>query len=351
MKLRKNTYIQFLYLSGLVLLIAGCAASSTAPVTATSTGPTYECEAGDTSWECRTQESDAGTQPTLASSTATDEEATPTARTNSSWWRIRSRGNENATNASRSNTRVAASNESRQRRTTAQSETPKQEPRTVARTEASTRERRGFFNIRVRGRDTSPTTSRDAEVSETTPAQVVDITPTADSTRTTTAAQPQVSMSTRPSERLSARPSDTPSRQTASQRPSTVSANPTPSTPQPVAIVRVPLADSTATARRAVSPAAPDVPLDGLGGDYDYAVQLAAFTNYGLSSDFLSSYPSLDLMRVKTLSKGKTFYIVIAGTFEDKNLASAQSQMLTSTYGMDEPYIRTVKSIRNVQIN
>ena len=77
----------------------------------------------------------------------------------------------------------------------------------------------------------------------------------------------------------------------------------------------------TTAVRRVASPANPDIPLDGLGGDYDYAVQLAAFTNYGLSSDFLSSYPSLDLMRVKTQSKGKTFYIVIAGTFENKQLA------------------------------
>ncbi|MCY4095441.1 MAG: SPOR domain-containing protein, partial [Gammaproteobacteria bacterium] len=253
---------------------------------------------------------------------------------------------------SRTDTRVVA-NESSQRRAAAQSETEKQEPRTVARAEASTRERRGFFNIRLRGRDSSPTTSRESEAPEMTPAQVVETSPTMESTRTTTNAQPQVSISTRPSERLSANPSDTPSRQSVSQRPGAVSAQPAASAPQPVAIVRVPLADSssTATARRAVSPAMPDVPLDGLGGDYDYAVQLAAFTNYGLSSDFLSSYPSLDLMRVKTLSKGKTFYIVIAGTFENKNLASAQSQMLTSTYGIDEPYIRTVRSIRDVQIN
>ena len=355
MKLLKNTYTQCVCFAGLVLLIGGCAASSTAPVTAKSTGTTYECEAGDTSWECRAQATESGVQPTLTSSTADVGEPEPVSeptRTNSSWWSIRSRSGETTNRASRNETRVATT-ERRQRRAVAQAEEPKQEPRTVAKTDAPKRERRGFFNIRRRGGDSSAATKQESETVETKPAQVVETSPVAESTRTTSPSRPLVSMSTRPSETLSTRPTDSPSRQTASQRPSNVSANPAAAVSQPVAVVQVPLPNSrqTSTARRVASTANPDVPLDGLGGDYDYAVQLAAFTNYGLSSDFLSSYPSLDLMRVKTQSKGKTFYIVLAGTFESKQLASAQSQMLTSTYGIDEPYIRTVRSIRDVQIN
>ena len=354
MKLLKNTYTQCVCLTGLVLLIGGCAASSTGPVTAKSTGTTYECEAGDTSWECRAQGSETTVQSTPSTTAVVeeDEQASESTRANSSWWSIRTRGGETTNRTSRNDTKVAT-NERRQRRAAVQAEAPKQEARTVAKTETPKRERRGFFNIRVRGQDSAPSAKQKSDVAETKPAQVVETSPAVDTTRTTTSAQPLVSISTRPSDRLSAKPTDTPSRQSLSQRPSTVSSNPAPSVRQPVAVVQVPLPNSrqTSTARRVATTANPDVPLDGLGGDYDYAVQLAAFTNYGLSSDFLSSYPSLDLMRVKTQSKGKTFYIVLAGTFENKQLASAQSQMLTSTYGMDEPYIRTVKSIRNVQIN
>lgn len=86
---------------------------------------------------------------------------------------------------------------------------------------------------------------------------------------------------------------------------------------------------------------------DGLGRDFDYAVQLAAFSDYTTSSAFLNDHPTLQLTRIKTISNGRTFYIVIAGTFETKQLAEAQSQMLRSAYGMNEPYIRTVRSIRN----
>ena len=355
MKLLKNTYTQCVCVTGLALLIGGCAASSSAPVTAKTTGTTYECEAGDTSWECRTQGSESAIEPTLSSTPADVEEprqANESTRSNSSWWSIRTRGDETS-NRTRRNETTVATNERRQRRAVAQTEEPKQETRTVAKAEAPKRERRGFFNIRLRGRDASSSATPEPEIVESKPARVVETSPASTSTGTTASAPPLVSISTRPSERLSAKPVDTPSRQSVNQRPNTVSTNPATSVNQPVAVVQVPLPNSrqTSTARRVTSPANPDVPLDGLGGDYDYAVQLAAFTNYGLSSDFLSSYPSLDLMRVKTQSKGKTFYIVLAGTFESKQLASAQSQMLTSTYGIDEPYIRTVRSIRDVQIN
>ena len=88
---------------------------------------------------------------------------------------------------------------------------------------------------------------------------------------------------------------------------------------------------------------------DGLGRDFDYAVQLAAFSDYAHSSDFLSEFPTLELQRIKTISNGRTFYIVIAGTYETKQLAEAQSQMLRTSYGLGDPYIRTVRSIRTAQ--
>lgn len=347
MKLLKNTYTQCVCLAGFVLLlIGGCAASSSTPVTAQSTGTTYECEAGDTSWECRAQGDEIETTVAPAVE-ATPAEAERSQSGKRSWWRIRARGNENPGIASRDNPQVAT-NEKRQSRTAAKEQTA-----TAAKAETPKRERRGFFNIRVRGRDTEASTPQVAETAQTMPTPVVDLTPAPETSPTTTANQPTVSISTRPSERLNPKPKDTSSRHSISQRPSATSSKPSTTSRQPVVVMQVPRSNSsaTATARRVASPAKPDVPLDGLGRDYDYAVQLAAFTNYGLSSDFLNSYPSLDLMRVKTHSKGKTFYIVIAGTFENKNLASAQSQMLTTTYGMAEPYIRTVKSIRNIQIN
>ena len=90
---------------------------------------------------------------------------------------------------------------------------------------------------------------------------------------------------------------------------------------------------------------------DGLGRDFDYAVQLAAFSDYSTSSDFLREFPTLELKRIKTLSNGRTFYIVIAGTYETKQLAEAQSQMLRTAYGLGDPYIRTVRSIRTAKEN
>lgn len=338
MKLLKNTYTQCLCLTGLFLLIGGCAASSSAPVTAQSTGTTYECEAGDTSWECRAQgaEGETAVAPTVENTPAQTDESRPA---NNSWWRIRSRtGGERTNNTQREKPAVAT--------------TEKSEPRAVAKADAPKRERRGLFGIRMRGRDDTPTTQAQ-ESAETKPAVVVESLPTPEAETTTTSTSPRVAIGTRPSERLSAKPTESSSRQAVRQQTNTLSSNPAKAARQPVVVMQVPRsnASGTTTARRVASPAKPDVPLDGLGGDYDYAVQLAAFTNYGLSSDFLSSYPSLDLMRVKTQSRGKTFYIVLAGTFESKQLASAQSEMLTSTYGIAEPYIRTVKSIRNVQIN
>ena len=343
MKLLKNTCTQCVCFAGFFLMIGGCAASSTAPVTAQSTGPTYECEAGDTSWECRAQgtEIETSVAPTPRTAPAEVEQSQPE---NRSWWRIRTRGSESSGASSRDKPKVATA-EKTQPRIAARAQ-----PRTVAKTDAPKRERRGFFNIRVRGRDSASSASQAREEADTNPAQVVDSSAASIPTPTVTQTTPRASISTRPSERLSPKPTGTSSRQTTSQRPNVT---PTTTARQPVVVVQVPRSNTSesTTARRVASTTNPDVPLDGLGRDYDYAVQLAAFTNYGLSSDFLNSYPSLDLMRVKTQSKGKTFYIVLAGTFESKNLASAQSQMLTSTYGMDEPYIRTVKSIRNVQIN
>ena len=347
MKLLKNTCTHWVCLAGVFLLIGGCAASSTDPVTAQSTGTTYECEAGDTSWECRAQgtEIETSVAPTLET-TPTEVEQTRTS--NRSWWRIRTRGDESSIATSRDTPKVATS-EKKQPRTAA-----KAQPETVAKADSPKRERRGFFNIRVRGKDSASSRSQEPEEAETKPAQIVDSSPAPVTTPTAAANQPLVSISTRPSERLSPKPSQSSSRQTISQRPNVTPSTPATTSRQSVVVMQVPRASNsseTTTARRVASTANPDVPLDGLGRDYDYAVQLAAFSNYGLSSDFLNTYPSLDLMRVKTQQKGKTFYIVIAGTFETKHLASAQSEMLTSTYGMDEPYIRTVKSIRNVQIN
>ena len=338
MKLLKNTYTQCVCLTGLVLLIGGCAASSSAPVTAQSTGTTYECEAGDTSWDCRAQgaEGETSVAPTIENTPAQAGESSPA---NNSWWRIRTRGGESTNNTRRDKPAVAS--------------TERRERRTVAKADAPKRERRGLFGIRMRGRDDTTPTTQAPERAATQPAQVVESSPAPAARQTTTSNPPIVAIGTRPSERLSAKPADTSSRQTVRQPTNAVSSNPATTPRQPVVVMQVPRSGESGTTavRRVASPANPDIPLDGLGGDYDYAVQLAAFTNYGLSSDFLSSYPSLDLMRVKTQSKGKTFYIVIAGTFENKQLASAQSQMLTSTYGMDEPYIRTVRSIRSVQIN
>ncbi len=338
MELLKNTYTQYVCLTGLLLLIGGCAASSSEPVTAKSSGTTYECEAGDTSWECRAQGTEIETSvPTTVENTPA--EVNDSRPANNSWWRIRTRGGESTNNTRRDKPAVAT--------------TQKREARTVAKADTPKKERRGFFGIRMRGKDTATSTAEASENVATKPAQVVESNPTPTTNRTTTSSQPLVSIGTRPSERLSAKPTDTASRQATRQTSNPTSPVPATTPRQPVVVMQVPRSDArgTTTARRAASRTNPDIPIDGLGGDYDYAVQLAAFTNYGLSSDFLSSYPSLDLMRVKTQSKGKTFYIVIAGTFESKQLASAQSQMLTSTYGMAEPYIRTVKSIRNVQIN
>ena len=156
MKLLKNTYTQCVCLTGLVLLIGGCAASSTGPVTAKSTGTTYECEAGDTSWECRAQGSETTVQSTPSTTAVVeeDEQASESTRANSSWWSIRTRGGETTNRTSRNDTKVAT-NERRQRRAAVQAEAPKQEARTVAKTETPKRERRGFFNIRVRGQDSA----------------------------------------------------------------------------------------------------------------------------------------------------------------------------------------------------
>ena len=334
MKLLTNTLTQCVCLSGLFLLIGGCVASSTTPDLDQTPATTFECEAGDSSWDCRAQQTATETPPTPVQPVS---EVAEKADENVPWWRVRTRNRAAAISESRA--APAATKQSRQTRTVAKADTPK-------------RERRGFFNIRMRGRDAS-TEARDIpKVVDTTPVPVVTTDSEPAPTRIVTLSQPNVGTSTRPTREVSEKPTNTPSSQATSQTANVFSSNPAATASKPV-VVQVPVSGSntTSTVRRSASPANPDVSLDGLGGDYDYAVQLAAFTNYGLSSNFMSSYPSLNLMRVKTESKGKTFYIVLAGTFESKQLASAQSQMLTGSYGMDEPYIRTVKSIRNVQIN
>lgn len=352
MKLLTNTLTQSVCLTGLFLLIGGCAASSTTPDPDQTPATTYECEAGDSSWECRAQQTATETPPAPAQTVAKVAVADKTDE-NLPWWRVRTRDRE----ASPSTVREAPVSKTREASVSKTREAPaatkqSRQTRAVGKAETPTRERRGFFNIRMRGKDATAEAKKAPEVVETEPVPDVATDEVPAPTRIVSLNQSNVGTSTRPTRNVSEKPINTPSRQSASQSANVFSSNPASTANKPV-VVQVPVSGSNTTSavRRSASPSNPDVSLDGLGGDYDYAVQLAAFTNYGLSSNFMSTYPSLDLMRVKTESKGKTFYIVLAGTFESKQLASAQSQMLTGTYGMDEPYIRTVKSIRNVQIN
>ena len=340
MKLLKNTHIEGVCLAALVLLISGCTASSsaTSPLVAESPGPTYACEPGDNSWNCRSSRPTLAVRPTLEPAPA---EVERTVRNDVPWWRIRIRGRDDSNTTPR-RTAVAAK--------------PKQEPRQVAKVEEPKRERRGFFGIRIRGRNAEPASQPEPTVVRREPAPVVVSSPEPTASRVVLTPRQPASTPSAASTQLSEKPTSTPAPAAPvipSQTTNPIAVAPTPNPSGSVVVMQVPTqnANESSRARRSVSPTVPDVTLDGLGGDYDYAVQLAAFTNYGLSSDFLNSYPSLDLMRVKTLSNGKTFYIVLAGTFESKQLAAAQSQMLTSTYALDEPYIRTVKSIRNTKIN
>ena len=336
--LLNNTYTRTVCLTALILLIGGCAASSSAPVIASTPGSTYDCDANESDWECRARNGDSASNQTSNSRTtvaSAESQRVP-------WWSIRVRGNDGLAPA-------------RQTRAT-------QRTRTVANTESRSNTRRGFFNIRMRGSESVPQPTPVAEPAPTPSTAVAavveerNLNPTASRTPTAAPVQVQPTPTTttvRPTATLSTRPINTPSRQVAqvptntrSVTPQAPAQRPTPvQRPQPVASPRPVVQQPTPVA----APAAGT--MDGLGRDYDYAVQLGAFSNYSRSSDFMSSFPSLDLMRVKTASKGKTFYIVIAGTFENKQLAHAQSEMLASTYGLNDAYIRTVRSIRTAQVN
>ncbi len=311
----KNVSAGMAFIAGIALFVAGCAATSTNP-TATQTATSYECEAGDSAWECRAKESDASIRPTLASNAAkslneTDRKASAT-----------------SSNQSQATTAVVE---------------------TKSTANSAKRNRRGFLGIRLRGRGED---------------QVAAATQKAVSTGVPT----KTKLSRTESPALVSTPHDAPSATTARQAlqktrlsqttkktPAMVPPNPNlvASTPE---VVR-PSSNSTSEtdtvtyAQTAPNPISNSSSGDGLGRDYDYAVQLGAFANYNRSSAFINSLPSLDLIQIKTASGGKTYYIVIAGTFENKQLATVQSEMLASTYGLNDSYIRTVKSIRNVQIN
>ncbi|MYD44697.1 MAG: hypothetical protein F4W90_12525 [Gammaproteobacteria bacterium] len=389
-----NPTTRIVVLTGLVFLLGGCAASSSAPVIAQESGELYACDADDDSWKCQAVDSEQRptepslrptlNRPVLASRSEPAARQTPQ-RTQTTqadtqrrpWWQVRVRG----ANASRTpavvadagepsaDSRAASTRPTIRTRPTLRTETPSSSratPRTTtratadasSRTERQPRERRGFWNIRLRGRDS-------ATPREETPVLAANTseprTTTTQTTRTRSAPAPVRSVAVaaattavQPTSTRSSIPTGVASTQTRSQPSNSVSSNPRPQViaqPQQPTIRRIPRVAQPAAQVAAATPRYGDIPLDGLGRDYDYAVQLGAFTDFGLSSNFMNSFPTLDLTRVKTSARGKTFFVVIAGTFENKRLATAQSEMLASTYGLDDSYIRTVKSIRLAQIN
>ena len=329
--LLNNIYTRSVCLTALILLLGGCAASSSAPRTASTSGSTYDCDANESSWECRARNANAASNQTASQQASSGSERVP-------WWSVRVRDNDGQAPA-------------RQPRATTQ------RTRSVANTESGENNRRGFFNIRVRGQESLPEpVAAPASAPAPAVAAVVEERNLNSSSQPTTTsptrAQSTTTTSVRPTATLSTRPVNAPSRQVAQTPSSTLSVNPQATAQRPATVQAAPVANPTPRVQQPAATTAPAASsLDGLGRDYDYAVQLGAFSNYSRSSDFMSSFPSLDLMRVKTASKGKTFYIVIAGTFENKQLAHAQSEMLSSTYGLNDSYIRTVRSIRTAQVN
>lgn len=338
-----NMLKQLSVLTGFILFLAGCAVSSNPTIADAreSTDPTFECQATETSWDCRERQSAIETGVLVAETG--DPEVYRSQPENVRWWQIRLRGRD-ATEP------TIASVETPEPATPARvslANNQRSQAQTVARTtpQVDQPRRRGFLGIRFRGNrnnDQPQVSSTPTPVSQPSPA--------------TASTTPTLADNSQPAQ-VQARSvaSSTQSTGGFSQNPSLASANPVPlrapqtTTPTPVLAAASPQPRTVAFAQ----PATPhnDVSIDGLGRDFDYAVQLGAFTDYRHSTDFMQSFSSLDLQRVKTNSRGQTYYIVIAGTFENRQMADAQSRMLLNTYGFDETYIRTVKSIRNVQIN
>lgn len=345
---QKNLLKQLSALTAFVIFLAGCSASSN-PTTADarqSNDATFECEANESSWDC--QERQSSTEVGVIVAQTGDPDYYRSLPENIRWWQIRLRGSD-------SSEPTLASVETPTTSATARVVETTQATASAVPSEPQVEQPRrrgllGFLGIRMRGGNSQETALNPEPVSPS----LIASSPTIVATETT--AQP-ARVETRSIERSTQSPTGFSQNPNAERSFDTVAmtANPVPlaSAQKPVAAV------APVTVRAQPAPAAfqqprsphNDISIDGLGRDFDYAVQLGAFTNYAHSTDFMSSYSSLDLQRVKTNSRGQTFYIVIAGTFENRQLAAAQSQMLQSTYGLADTYIRTVKSIRNVQIN
>ena len=347
-----NLLTRLSVLTGFVLFLAGCAASSN-PTTADarqSNDATFECLATETSWEC--SERQTSTQPSVIVAQTGDADYYDSQPENVRWWQIRLRGRTTSEPAVAS---VAAAEPATP--TPVVRSTPTATVAAVDRSGTQVEQPRrrgilGLFGLRMRGGNSQQAALDPEPTSPTAVASSPRIS-------TPTNAQParvearSITGSTRSSTGFSQNPSAAPSFQD-----DTSSANPVPLTTsqRPVtAVAPVPVVARTQQPTAATFRSQPtphnDISIDGLGRDFDFAVQLGAFTNYAHSTDFMNSFSSLDLQRVKTNSRGQTYYIVIAGTFENRQMAAAQSQMLQNTYGLDDTYIRTVKSIRNVQIN
>ena len=331
--LLKNTHIGIVCLSGLILLIGGCATTPSIPETASTPESVYECEAGDAAWDCKVLGSEPSSKPPQARQEANvepDQERVP-------WWRVRVRNSDTQ--------RVANANPKRP-------QTAQQQTRQAKEAAAPSKKRRGFLGIRRRNQAPAPQNVEKTPAPAVAEVQMRDLngtTPTQtpssiQRTRVATSVQPTPSQGTAPVTTAVRLVPKTPPNiiavgtQAVSQRPTVAIA------PQTTPV-------RTAPTSRTSAPTSSSSTRDGLGRDYDFAVQLAAFSNYERSSDFMNAFSSLDLMRVKTATNDKTYYIVIAGTFENKQLANAQSEMLASAYGLSDSYIRTVKSIRTAQVN
>lgn len=336
-----NPTTRIVFLSSLLVLLGGCALSSTGTVASAEAEAVYACDADDASWDCKAVDTDPSLSPSFDQPAVA---AAPQQRERVPWWHIRVRGAD-------STPPVVASVDRNQRAPQRQAARPSRTETQTAR--SAPRERRGFLGIRMRGRTPEPTPMPEPVIaSRPTPAQgqqsgaPVRNVPLSTAAATTASVQPTLAAGT-----VTAA---APVRQPVSRPSNTLSVNPaTQVEAAPPTITRTPRVVPQPSPSPAASPSPQygDIPLDGLGRDYDFAVQLAAFTDYNLSSSFMNSYPALDLTRVKTSSRGKTFFVVIAGTFENKRQATAQSQMLANTYGLQDAYIRTVKSIRTAQVN